>query len=115
EADAQVVALQEAINAGALSDGVLRGGAGAMKTRLLCGFCGFDESLDHPVTAALPGIIHLRQADLGAEPWIAAALRLLALEAALDGQGSRAVLTRLIEIVVIQATRRLGMSQDAKG
>ena len=112
---AQVVALDDAIRAGALQDGVLRGGSGPAKARLLCGFCRFDESLDHPVTAVLPGIIHLRQGDLGAEPWIAAALRLLSLEAALDGQGSRAVLTRLIEIVVIQAARRLGANGDADG
>lgn len=115
EPEAQVVALEDAIRAGALADGVLRGGGGSVKARLLCGFCRFDESLDHPVIVALPGIIHLRLADLGAEPWIAATLKLLALEAALDGQGGSAVLARLIEIVVIQAVRRLARQPEANG
>lgn len=107
EPGAKAVKMEEAISGGALQDGVLRGGAAPLKALLLCGFCGFDESLGHPALAHLPPLIHLRLSDLGAEPWAAATLKLLALEAALAAQGTSAILSRLIEIVVIQATRRL--------
>lgn len=92
--------------AGSLSDGVLHHGDGMGGADLLCGFCAFDENLDHPVLRDLPALIVLRPGDLGAEPWAAAGLRLLQLEADLAGPGAAAILARLIEIVVIQAARR---------
>ncbi|MFX4223995.1 MAG: AraC family transcriptional regulator [Thalassobaculum sp.] len=100
------VSLAELMAQGALSEGVLRNGEGAASAGLLCGFCAFDESLDHPVLRDLPPLIVLRPGDLGAEPWTAAGLRLLHLEADFAGPGGTAILSRLIEIVVIQAARR---------
>ncbi|HEX6956942.1 MAG TPA: AraC family transcriptional regulator [Ferrovibrio sp.] len=113
--DAKPMALQDAIRGGGLRDGVLRGGDGALRAMLLCGFCRFDESIDHPVLANLPPVIHLCLSDLDAEPWLAATLKLLALEAGLDAQGTTAVVGRLIEVVVIQATRRLAAAQLGNG
>jgi AraC-like DNA-binding protein len=108
-ADPQAVAcpLGDLIAAGALRDGVLAGGGPPARAVLLCGFLDFDEAVPHPLLASLPALIHLRAADLGAEPWVAAALRLLELEANYSAPGSRAILARLVEIVLIQATRRL--------
>jgi len=100
------VELSEVIESGGLKDGILFVGDGPEKVSLLCGFCRFDEDIDHPVLANLPAIIILRISDLGAEPWVAATLKLLGLEANLNTQGTTAILGRLIEIVVIQATRR---------
>jgi AraC-like DNA-binding protein len=99
--------LESLVAAGALQDGVLTAGDGPTRAALLCGFCQFDQGADHPAIATLPPLIHLQLAGLGAEPWVAATLKLLGLEANLDTQGSAAILGRLIEIVVIQATRRL--------
>lgn len=107
EPEAAAVALEDLVSQGALREGILHAAEEPATALLLCGFCRFDESVDHPVLAALPPLIHLRMSDLGAEPWVAATLRLLALEADLDTQGTTAILGRLIEIVVIQATRRL--------
>ncbi|MDF1791941.1 MAG: AraC family transcriptional regulator [Thalassobaculaceae bacterium] len=109
--DLTPVPLAELMVAGAVSDGVLRygdgaGGGGAGGADLLCGFCAFDEHLDHPVLRDLPALIVLRPGDLGAEPWMAAGLRLLQLEADLAGPGGTAILSRLIEVIVIQASRR---------
>ncbi len=104
---AEPVPLAALIAAGALRDGVLAGGDGRPRAVLLCGFLAVDEALPHPLMASLPALIHLRPADLGAEPWIMATLRLLELEANLSGPGSRAVLVRLVEIVLVQTTRRL--------
>jgi AraC-like DNA-binding protein len=115
EAGADPVPLEALIAGGAIEDGVLVAGAGAVRAVLLCGFCQFDEDMDHPVVANLPSLIHLRVSDLGAEPWVAATLKLLGLEANLDAQGTTAILGRLIEIVVIQATRRLQPKSGGEG
>jgi AraC-like DNA-binding protein len=115
EPDTPAISLEKAIKAGALRDGVLRGGTGVARAVLLCGFCQFDEGIEHPALADLPPAIHLRIAELGAEPWVTATLKLLALEAGLAAQGTTAILGRLIEIVVIQATRRLSLVREGYG
>ena len=112
--DLTPVPLPDVMAGGALSGGVLRAGEGATSASLLCGFCAFDESLDHPVLRDLPPLIVLRQAELGAEPWTAAGLRLLQLEADFAGLGGTAILSRLIEIVVIQAARRAFGALDGR-
>ena len=107
EPGAAPVPLPEVLAQGALKRGVLSLGQGDNCARLLCGFCHFDEAIDHPVLTNLPGLIVLRARDLGAEPWAAAALRLLALEADLDAAGTTGIVTRLLEILLIQALRRM--------
>lgn len=102
----EAVPLERLLAAGMVTDGVLSGG-GPARAVLLCGFCQFDEGIDHPALSSLPAMIPLSLSRLGAEPWIAATLKLLELEANLDASGTRAILGRLIEIIVIQATRRL--------
>jgi AraC family transcriptional regulator, alkane utilization regulator len=114
-AGAEPVALEALVADGAVQDGVLRHGAGAERASLLCGFCRFDEEIDHPVVANLPPLILLRASDLGTEPSLAATLTLVGLEAGLEAQGTTAILGRLIEIVVIQATRRLTSARRDDG
>lgn len=99
--------LEDAIARGDLANGVLSVGEGAERILLLCGFAGFDEAVQHPAMADLPPVVHLRPNHLGAEPWMAATLRLLALEAGLDGAGSPAIVARLVEIALIQTIRSL--------
>ncbi len=102
------VKLADVIAAGALGDdGVLRAGEGEGRVRLLCGFCDFDEAIEHPVAASLPPLIVLSPQALGNEPWVAATLRLMALESDLPGQGRNGILGRLLEVVFIQMARRL--------
>ncbi|WP_203544945.1 AraC family transcriptional regulator [Desulfovibrio sp. JC010] len=106
------VGLDKAIESGVLKDGMLTYGDGPERTVILCGYCRFDEDLDHPAVGDLPSLICLRNADLGGEPWVAATLKLLVFEANLNAQGTTAILSRLIEIVVIQATRRLSTRSE---
>jgi len=108
------VPLGKILEGGALEGGVLRYGTGAGRVRLLCGFCAFDEGIDHPVLANLPDLIVLRAAELGTEPWVAATLRLIALEADYDGQGTAGVLGRLMEVLLIQTVRRMS-ARDGEG
>ncbi len=111
--DLTPVPLGEVVADGALQQGVLTYGEGERRTRLLCGFCQFDEEVDHPVLANLPAIMLLRPEELGREPWTAAVLSLLAMEAELDTQGTTAILTRLLEILFIQAVRQMKRESDS--
>lgn len=105
--------LGDVIGSGALdASGMLTYGAGEGRVRLLCGFCSFDEAIDHPVIANLPSAIVLRTKDIGHEPWLLAALRLLSLETELDAQGMNGVLSRLLEILFIQTLRREAAMND---
>lgn len=106
------VPLPKVVASGALSDGVLSFGSDGPATRLLCGFCRFDEAIDHPVLSGLPRLMVARQRDLGAEPWAAAALRLMSLEADLNAAGMDGILTRLLEIVFMQSVRRMTASLE---
>jgi AraC-like DNA-binding protein len=105
--DTQPVSLPELMENGAIKGGVLAWGEGDGATRLLCGYCQFDEDIDHPVIAGLPPLVIVRSADLGAEPWAMTTLRLLALEGDFKGPGMTGILSRLLEIVFIQTVRRL--------
>jgi len=93
---------------------VLRLGKGEAETHLLCGFCGFDEPVLHPILAHLPGLLVLKTEDLDEEPWIQASLRLMALEADLADQGMRGILTRLWEIALVQIVRRTRLGRDGE-
>jgi transcriptional regulator GlxA family with amidase domain len=64
------------------------------------------------VLANLPAMLVLRPGELGGEPWATASLRLLSMEADLNGQGANGILARLLEIVLLQAVRRMASAQD---
>lgn len=89
------------------ADGVLRVGESGRPVGLLCGYCRFDEAVEHPVLARLPAMLVLRSRELGAAPWLATSLRLIREEAELGGQGMAGILGRLLEAVFIQAVRRM--------
>ncbi len=99
--------LADLLAEGDFANGVLRYGDGDSQTRLLCGFCHFDEAVDHPVLANLPPLMILRPAELGSDPWMAASMRLLGLEADLKAQGTNGILARLLEILFIQTVRHM--------
>ncbi|WP_308915710.1 AraC family transcriptional regulator [Jannaschia sp. LMIT008] len=98
------------LDAGALIDGVLRTGDGLVGASLLCGYCEADGG--HPILEALPPAMVLQERDLGGDPWAAAALRLLTLEAGRMGNGAGAILTRTIEVLLIQAVRRAATGHE---
>jgi AraC family transcriptional regulator, alkane utilization regulator len=101
------VPLPQLLAAGAVQDGTLRHGSGDPLALLLCGFCRFDEAIAHPLLASLPALMVLRRRALGALPADTAALDLLALEADLDAQGANGILARLLEVIFMQAVRRM--------
>ena len=108
------LSLADAMAAGTLAQGRFSYGEGERGVSLLCGYCTFDEAMDHPVLTALPTFLVLNQASLEPEPWLAATLTLLRLESDLDAPGMTGILSRLLEIVFIQAVRRLTDNGEVK-
>ncbi len=97
------------------TDGVLRYGSrdGGQQCRLVCGFCSFDEHLNHPLFLGLPPIIILGVQSTGDSPWLAEAIRVTTMEANLADVGMRDIISRLIEVLFIQAIRhQLRMSSN---
>lgn len=101
------VPLAEVMAAHPVTDGLLECGEGEVGVSLLCGYCAFDEAVDHPVLKALPRLMVLRPEELADEPWAGAALALLREEAELGAPGMTGVLSRMLEIVFLQAVRRI--------
>lgn len=106
------VPLPELLAVHPLRDGRLEYGREGDEVGLLCGYCVFDESVDHPVLTSLPRCIVIRLHELSGEPWTRAALELLAREAELAGPGMTGILTRMLEIVFIQVVRRISAGDE---
>lgn len=105
---ADAVSLETLLNNGSLGeDGIFRHGNRDSKqlTRLVCGFCSFDDELNHPLFFGLPPVLVISQNITGNSPWLAEAVRVIAMEANLGGLGGRAVISRLMEVIFIQAIR----------
>lgn len=84
---------------------ILRHGAGGAPTNLICGAVRFDHPVARDLVATLPGIIHLESAGSDPLDWLQGTLRLMAAEARELRPGGEAVITRLGDILVIQAIR----------
>ncbi len=84
---------------------LLRYGGGGAGTTLICGVVRFDHPAAHPLLKLLPRVIHLDAADSAHADWMHSTLRLMALEARELRPGGETVITRLADILVIQALR----------
>ena len=83
---------------------ILRHGGGGAPTSLICGAIRFDHPAARNLVASLPAIVHVAGGS-GESEWLTGALRLMALEARELKPGGEAVITRLGDILVIQAIR----------
>jgi AraC-like DNA-binding protein len=83
---------------------VLRHGGGGSPTALVCGAVRLEHPAGRDLVRALPAII-LVGAGAPGDEWIQTSLRLLAAEARQPRPGGEAVITRLADIIVIQALR----------
>jgi AraC-like DNA-binding protein len=84
---------------------VLRHGGGGAPTTLICGAVRFDHPAARNLVEILPPIMHLEAASAPQFDWMQSTLRLMAVEAHELRPGSEAVITRLGDILVIQAIR----------
>jgi AraC-like DNA-binding protein len=84
---------------------VLRHGGGGAPTTLICGAVRFDHPAAHHLIKLLPRVISVDAWSSPEIEWIQSTLRFIAAEARELRAGGEAVITRLADILVIQAIR----------
>jgi AraC-like DNA-binding protein len=84
---------------------ILRHGGGGAATTLVCGLVRLDHPAAHHIVPLLPDVIHVEPTGGPHDEWMQSTLRLVAAEAARVRPGGEAVITRLSDILVIQALR----------
>ncbi|HVL75314.1 MAG TPA: AraC family transcriptional regulator [Noviherbaspirillum sp.] len=84
---------------------ILRHGGGGAGTQLICGAVRFDHPAARRLVALLPPVLAIDGGSLADAGWMQATLRLMAAEAGSLRPGGEAVITRLADILVIQAIR----------
>jgi AraC-like DNA-binding protein len=94
---------------------VLRLGSGGAPTTIVCGAVRPDAPAARHLVAALPALIHIRAEGPGDSGWAPGTLSLMAAEARELRPGGDAVITRLADILVIQAVRAwIGGASDTR-
>jgi AraC-like DNA-binding protein len=84
---------------------ILRHGGGGAPTILMCGAVRFDHPAARNLVRILPDRIHIDTASSPQMEWMQSALRLMGAEAKELRPGGEAVMTRLADILVVQAIR----------
>jgi AraC-like DNA-binding protein len=74
-------------------------------TRVLCAAYNYDHEVAHPLMSQLPPVLYVPAGMPGDDGGLAATLRLLALELGGRPPGSRAAVSRLIDVMLIHAMR----------
>lgn len=84
---------------------LLRHGGGGARTDVVCGGVRFDHPAARHLIAALPPVIHIERDQMPRSDWMRSTIDLLADEIREVRPGSEAVVSRLCDIVIIQAIR----------
>jgi AraC-like DNA-binding protein len=84
---------------------LLRHGGGGAPTTMICGAVRFDHPAARNLVEILPPIMHVEASSSPQMDWMQSTLRLMAVEARELRPGGEAVITRLGDILVIQAIR----------
>jgi AraC-like DNA-binding protein len=84
---------------------VLRHGEGGAATTMICALVRFDHPAAHQLIRLLPRLIHIDTWKSPEMDWIQSTLRFIAAEAQHMNAGGETVITRLADILVIQAIR----------
>jgi AraC-like DNA-binding protein len=84
---------------------VLRHGGGGAPSTVICGVVRFDDPASAQLVRHLPRLIRMDAWDAPELEWMQSTLRLLAAEARELRAGGEAVITRLADVLVVQAIR----------
>lgn len=84
---------------------VMRHGGGGEMTRTMYGVVRFDHVAAHHLISHLPPVVRIDSWEDDAGTWLQSTLRFIAREAAQLRPGGEIVITRLADVVVIQAIR----------
>ncbi|TMH29229.1 MAG: AraC family transcriptional regulator, partial [Betaproteobacteria bacterium] len=93
--------------------GTLQAGGDGAKCVLLCGGFNFEERTANPLLAVLPKVIHLQGRRPGVDAWVRSVFDFLKRESAAGLPGAEAVITRLADILFIEALRAHFGSADS--
>ncbi|MCW7538071.1 AraC family transcriptional regulator [Aquabacterium sp. A7-Y] len=95
---------------------VLRHGGGGTPTSMVCGAVRFDHPAARLLVTMLPPLLCIRATDSAYPEWMHGTLHFMAAEARQMRPGGEAVLTRLADVLVIQALRSwIEQDQAARG
>lgn len=84
---------------------ILRAGEGGTPTTLICGAVRFKHPAARNLVGILPQMIHIEASDGPRASWMQGVFKLMAAEARESQPGGEAVITRLADVLVIQAIR----------
>ena len=84
---------------------ILRHGGGGAPTTVICGAVPFDHPAAHRLVTLLPKVISVQAWNSPELDWIQSTFRLMAVEAKELRPGGETVITRLADILIIQAIR----------
>jgi AraC-like DNA-binding protein len=84
---------------------ILRHGQGGAPTTLICGAVRFDHPVARNLVGILPPMIYIEASDGSRATWMQGIFELMAAEARQFRPGGEAVITRLADVLVIQAIR----------
>lgn len=84
-------------------------GGGGVETRILCGFLASDGA-SHPILSTLPPVLTVSLDDIASLEWVEASVRISARELSRGRLASAAVMSRLSELLFVEALRRYSES-----
>src|SRR5262249_1127230 len=84
--------------------GLCFGGSGNV-TRFVCGGMVFENRDSNPLLAVLPPLLHVRRTEQGARRWLGLTTQHVLSELDSQQAGAKEVITRLADILFIQAVR----------
>jgi AraC-like DNA-binding protein len=84
---------------------IIRHGGGGAPTTLLCGVVRLEHPAAHNLVGILPPIVHIESSEGPRASWMHGVFRLMAAEGREFQPGGEAVITRLADVLVIQAIR----------
>jgi AraC-like DNA-binding protein len=92
-------------------------GGGGKPTRMVCGFLACEDILDNPLLGSLPRIFKIDMRNDPHSAWLESSVRFAAAEAAQWRAGTTIVLSRLSELLFVEAVRRCieALPEDRSG
>jgi AraC-like DNA-binding protein len=89
------------------------GGQGA-QTSLVAGTFRYGSGRRFPLFQTLPPVIHISASDPNASPWLSSTVQLLIAESAARSPGGTVVVSRLVDVLFVQALRTFILGNDCK-
>jgi AraC-like DNA-binding protein len=90
-------------------------GGGGAATKFVCGYVACDRRMARPLLCALPAMLRVPLGDIALDGWLADLMRLGVRESAAQRPGAGSLLSRLSELVFVEALRRVSQSAATNG